>query len=574
MTIVDGFRRCAGRFGDRVAVRDDVRELTYAALREEASRLAAALVAGGVRRGDVVGVHLRRSADGIVALLAVLQAGAAYLALDVRYPAERIRFMLADSNARMVVTQRELLADLPDDVEYTLADEPHPAGNAGISLCGDDLAYVAYTSGSTGKPKGVMVPHRAVERLVVDPGFVHIGPDDVVLQLAPVAFDASTLEIWGALLNGARLVVPPAGDQSLAELTGFVRQAGVTVLWLTAGLFHQVVDFGLADLAGVRYLLAGGDVLSVPHVNLAVSALPGTTVVNGYGPTENTTFTCCHPVTGEVTTTSVPIGRPINGTTISVLDEDFRPAETGELHTSGAGLAHGYLGRPSLTAERFVPDPLTPGGRMYRTGDLVRQGADGVVEFLGRADRQVKIRGFRIELGEIEAAFAAIPAVAQHVVLVRTSASGDRSLHAAVVLREELSLVELRRALGVTLPSYAVPSPVTVVDALPLTVNGKVDTAALESRIGAARPDLMSDYRAPATATEVTVAALWSDHLGIPGIGADDDFFELGGHSLLGVRIIAELHREFGVEVSPRTFYLNPTPAGMASAVTREEVAV
>jgi len=555
MTIVDGFLRSVARFPGRIAVRDPSRQLTYAELGAESDRLAASLVARGVRPGDVVGVHMGRSASSIIALLGILKAGAAYLALDTRYPDERVKFMLRDANVDVVLAE---LGDLPD-------------GSADVPVHAEDVAYVAYTSGSTGKPKGVLVPHRGVTRLVIEPDFIDITENDVFLQLAPIAFDASTLEIWGALLNGGLLVVPP-DDLSLAGLTAFIRDAGVTVLWLTAGLFHQVADFGLDDLKGLRYLLAGGDVLSVPHVNRAVAALPETIVVNGYGPTENTTFTCCHRIGSGIEHT-VPIGRPINGTTVSVLDENFEPAEVGELYTSGDGLAHGYLGRPSLTAERFLPDPgaATPGARMYRTGDVVRNGTE--IEFVGRADRQVKIRGFRIELGEIDAAFAALPAVAQHCLLVRTGASGDRGLQAAVVLASEVSLLDLRRSLGETLPSYAVPSLITVVDALPLTVNGKVDTSALEAKIGCARPELMSDYREPSTPAEKTVAALWSDHLGIAGIGADDDFFELGGHSLLGVRIIADLHREFGVEISPREFYLDPTPAGMAAALTREEVA-
>ncbi|WP_370944086.1 AMP-binding protein [Amycolatopsis sp. cg5] len=550
MSIVDRFRAKAAEFPDRTAVRDGESTLTYAELADRANRMAASLVREGVRRGDVIGVHMRRSADAIVALLGILQAGAAYLALDTRYPDERVKFMLSDAGVDVVITEVGKL--LP--------------GEAAVHTDGEDLAYVAYTSGSTGKPKGVMVPHRGVTRLVIEPDFVDITPDDVFLQLAPIAFDASTLEIWGALLSGAQLVIPPAGDLSLSSLTTHIRESGVTVLWLTAGLFHQVVDFGLDDLKGLRYLLAGGDVLSTPHVAKALEALPETVLVNGYGPTENTTFTCCHRITAA--DGPIPIGRAINGTTVTVLDEHLEPSDTGELFTSGDGLAHGYLGRPALTAEKFLPAP--GGTRMYRTGDLVHNGPE--IEFVGRADRQVKIRGFRIELGEIEAAVAAIPEVAQHCLLIKDT-PGGKSIQAAVVLASELSLLDLRRTLGETLPSYAVPSLVTVVDALPLTVNGKVDTKALEAKIGTGRPDLMCDYREPSTPAEKTVVELWSDHLGITGIGADDDFFELGGHSLLGVRIIADLHREFGVEVSPRTFYLNPTPAGMAEAVTQEEAA-
>ncbi|WP_431682495.1 amino acid adenylation domain-containing protein [Kitasatospora sp. KL5] len=577
LSILARFRRCCERFGDRVALSDEHTSLTYAELGAEADRLAARLVEQGVRAGDVVAVLTRRSVDGIVALLAVVSAGAAYLALDTRYPAARTEFMLRDSKARLVITQRDLADGLPAGVATVFADDRAPsgagaAGRAAADPSGEDLAYVAYTSGSTGTPKGVMVPHRGVVRLVVDPDYVTITPEDVFLQIAPVAFDASTFEIWGALLNGAHLVVAPAGDLSLAEITGFVRASGVTVLLLTTGLLHQVVDHGLDDLKQVRYLLTGGDVLSADHADRAVAALPGTTLVNGYGPTENTTYTCCHAFDSPLRTSAVPIGRAINGTWARVLDADLRPVApggTGELYTGGTGLSHGYLGRPALTAERFLPDPDGDGERMYRTGDLVRS-TEPAIEFLGRADRQVKIRGFRIELGEVEAAFAGLPAVAQYHVGRTESPTGGHALHAALVLRKDhrrTSLLELRRALADVLPAYAVPSLITVVDEFPLTANGKVDAAALAARTRSRSPQLMTEYREPGSPAEHAVVSLWSDHFGMEGIGADDDFFELGGHSLLGVKIIAELHQAFGVDVSPRDFYFDPTPAGMARLV-------
>ncbi|MEV7175234.1 non-ribosomal peptide synthetase [Kitasatospora sp. NPDC093679] len=576
LSITARFRRCCERFGDRVALSDEHTSLTYAELAAEADRLAARLVERGVRAGDVVAVLTRRSVDGIVALLAVVSAGAAYLALDTRYPAARTEFMLRDSGARLVVTQRELADGLPDGFATVFADDRAPAGTpAAVRAAdpsGEDLAYVAYTSGSTGTPKGVMVPHRGVVRLVVDPDFVTITPEDVLLQIGPLAFDASTFEIWGALLNGARLVVAPPGDLSLAETTGFVRASGVTVLLLTTGLLHQVVDHGLDDLKQVRYLLTGGDVLSADHADRAVAALPGTVLVNGYGPTENTTYTCCHAFDSPLHTPSVPIGRPINGTWVRVLDPELRPVApggTGELYTGGTGLAHGYLGRPALTAERFLPDPEGDGARMYRTGDLVRSTAPAI-EFLGRADRQVKIRGFRIELGEVEAALAGLPAVAQHHLAKAQAPTGGHALHAALVLRKDhrrTSLLELRASLAEVLPSYAVPSLITVVDEFPLTANGKVDAAALAARTRVRSPQLMTEYRGPGSPAEQAVVSLWSDHFGVAGIGADDDFFELGGHSLLGVKIIAELHQAFGVDISPRDFYFDPTPAGMARLV-------
>ncbi|WP_338700444.1 non-ribosomal peptide synthetase [Streptomyces sp. Q6] len=562
-SIAARFARQASLAPERTAVRGEDAELTYGELDRRSDHLARHLQDRGVRPGDVVALDADRRAATVVALLGILKAGAAYLALERRYPAERRRVVLADSGASVVLTRDDL-----DTVPEGPAPDPVTSGP-------DDVAYVAYTSGSTGTPKGVRVPHRAVLRLVVDADFLTIGPDDVVLQYAPVAFDASTLEIWGPLLNGARLDIAPDRDLAVGELTKHIGHFGITVLWLTAGLFQQVVEYGLDDLGGVRVLLAGGDVLSPPHVNQALAALPGLTLVNGYGPTENTTFTCCHTITGPVDG-AVPIGRPIRGTGVHILDADLRPVpdgERGELYATGDGLALDYLGHPEQTARVFLPDPFDerPGARMYRTGDLVSRRADGVLEYHGRADRQVKIRGFRIEPGEIEAALAARDDIAEAAVVAQPQPGGGKRLVAFVTGRggARPATLALRRELGEVLPSYTVPSQIRVVDALPLTDNGKVDRAALATDTSPARPELNAEYRAPAPGIEAAVAGLWSDHLGIEGIGADDDFFELGGHSLVGVRITADLEREYGVQISPVTFYLAPTPAGLAEAVAQ-----
>ncbi|HEY2740507.1 MAG TPA: amino acid adenylation domain-containing protein, partial [Thermoanaerobaculia bacterium] len=361
------------------------------------------------------------------------------------YPAERLAFLMEDSDVRCVVGDEATVGRLPAHlVACSLIVPPSTGGEALPSdiplvpgLGGEALAYVMYTSGSTGRPKGAAVPHQAVVRLVRETGYMRFGPDHVFLQLAPISFDASTLEIWGALLHGSRLVIMPPQAVSLAELGRAIEQHGVTTLWLTAGLFHQLVEHHLELLRPVRQLLAGGDVLSVPHVRKVLAGLPDTQLINGYGPTENTTFTCCHPVGPEHLDTSVPIGRPIANTWVHLLDDQGQPVPigvAGELCTGGAGLARGYLGRPELTADRFIPDPLSgPESRLYRTGDLARRLPDGTVEFLGRLDHQVKIRGFRIELGEIEARLAEHPAVLQSVVLAREDVPGDRRVVAYIL---------------------------------------------------------------------------------------------------------------------------------------------
>ena len=565
---------------DAVAVGCGPDRYTYAELNVRANRLARRLREYGVERGDKVGICVERSLEMVVGLLAILKAGGCYVSPDLRQPRERLRTVFADAGIRVLLTQARLLKELDG-----LADRPVildradagldelPGTDLGLPADPDGPVYVAYTSGSTGVPKGVVVPHRAVLRLVVDSGFLTVDADDTVLQLAPISFDASTLEVWAPLLNGARLAVFPPYAPTLDQLAEIVENEQVTVMWLTAGLFHQVVDGPIARLKGVRVLLAGGDVLSVAHVNKALAALPGTLVVNGYGPTENTTFTCCHVMTEPVGSETVPIGVPVNGTRVHVLDESLRPVpdgEVGELYAGGSGLALGYLGHPAQTAERFVPDPFAarPGDRLYRTGDLVRRRPDGVVEFLGRADNQVKIRGFRIEPGEIEAAMLARPQIGGAAVIAERHGSGRR-LVACYTGDADISVPELRRRLSSVLPAYMLPASFVRVDALPLNANGKVDRAALarDLEVGRERPDVGSDYRAPRGPVEEALAGIWRDLLEIDEVGADDQFFALGGHSLLAIKIIGEVAETWGVPIELRTFYENATVADLAKVI-------
>lgn len=565
-------------FPQRVALRGPSGELSYSELDVSSNRLAHRLVGLGVTAGSVVAVPAARSVHTIVSLLAILKAGGAYLALDPRIPASRQRELLADGEVRVLLTPApdavpagswETVLCWADAAEQRIIGERSAEPVTG-SVSADDIAYLAYTSGSTGRPKGVLVPHRAVQRLVRDPDYFSPTPQDVFLQYAPLAFDASTLEIWGPLLNGGCLFVPADRELTTSELGRLVRAEEITVLWLTAGLFHQLDEEALAAMRGLRYLLAGGDVLSVRQVNRVVAALPATTVVNGYGPTENTTFTCCHQMRSAVREGSVPIGHPIRGTDVRVLDTDLITVNgdaAGELYATGAGLARGYLNDPKLTAERFLPDPAPdrPGARMYRTGDVVRTRQDGALEFVGRADDQVKIRGFRIELGEVESAVQGLPGIADAAVVAQEHSEGGRSLAAFVVAQPgtESSTLLMRQKLAENLPGYAIPSSIRVLGELPLTRNGKVDRKSLRDRRGQSRPEVDADYRGPEDDTETAMAVLWSDLLDIAGIGMNDDFFELGGHSLHAVRIISEIRRRYGVRLSPREFYLNPSPAGL-----------
>jgi amino acid adenylation domain-containing protein len=567
------FAQAAAAAPEAVALAWDGGRMTYAELDDRASRLAHHLRRTGVAAGTCVGVCLERGPEMVVATLAALKAGGAYVPLDPAYPPERLAFMLADTAVPVLVTESSLADRLPPHAARTvrvdadaaaIAAEPADALVAGTDP--EAAAYVMYTSGSTGRPKGVVVPHRAIVRLVRGQDYLSIDPSDVFLQLAPASFDAATLELWGPLLNGARLALHPAGQPSVESIGRALEEHGVTVLWLTAGLFHLVVEERIEILLGVRQLLAGGDVLSVPHVRRVLAELPGTALINGYGPTENTTFTCCHRIGGAPRVgASIPIGRPIANTYVRVLDAGMQPVPAGvpgELYAGGAGLALGYLNRPELTAEKFVADPFAAGARLYRTGDRVRWRADGTVEFLGRVDTQVKIRGFRVEPGEVEAVLRAWPGVREAAVVVREDAPGDRRLVAYVA--GEVAVDEVREHLRGRLPEHMVPAAFVRLDALPLTANGKLDRKALPAPEFESAEDR---YVAPRTPVEEVLAGIWAEVLGLERVGVEESFFALGGHSLLATRVVSRVREVFGVELPLRALFEGPTVAELAGRV-------
>ncbi len=576
------FEEQAARAPGRPALRFLDETVTYGELEARANRLAHHLQALGVGPEVRVGLCLDRSPNLVATILGILKAGGAYVPLDPAYPRERLEFMLEDSGVAALVTEERLLPSLPpraagkvvlvDAEREVIAGRPESRPLPALgALASDRLAYVMYTSGSTGRPKGVAVPHRAIIRLVRETGYAWLAADEVFLQLAPISFDASTLEIWGSLLNGARLAMFPPGIPSLEEVGREIERLGVTCLWLTAGLFHLMVDGHLASLRGLRHLLAGGDVLSVPHVRRALAGLPGCQLINGYGPTENTTFTCCHTIAAESLGESVPLGRPIANTVVYVLDRALQPVPPevpGELYAGGDGLARGYLNRPALTAERFLPDPFgdRPGGRLYRTGDRVRRRPAGLLEFLGRADSQVKLRGFRVELAEIEAVLCSHPAIAAACVLVREQ-GGDKRLAAFAAAGSGAarpSPADLRTFLEERLPDYMVPAAFVLLDELPLNANGKVDRRALAS-LGDEPAGREEAYRAPRTPLEELLAGLWAELLGVERVGVDDDFFTLGGHSLLATQAVSRVRQALGVELPLRSLFAAPTVAALAA---------
>jgi amino acid adenylation domain-containing protein len=564
------FEAQAERTPDGVAIVSGGRALTYAELNARANRLAHRLLERGVARGARVAVLVPRSPELVVAELAVLKAGAAYVPIDPSFPAERIAFMVADSGAAAVLALSGAgLPDLPagridvDAVDGGSTEDPR------LPVEAEAAAYVMYTSGSTGTPKGVVVPHRAIARLVFNNGYVEFGPEHRVAFAANPAFDATTMEVWGPLLTGGRVVVIP--QPVLLDPDAFARVLGeeeVTTLFLTTAVFNHYAQVIPGALAGLRHLLTGGEAADPASFARVLAEGGPVSLVHCYGPTETTTFAITHPVR-EVPegARGIPLGRPIGNTRVYILDSRGEPVPVGvagEIHVGGDGVALGYLDRPELTAERFVADPFA-GGRMYRTGDLGRWLPDGTVEFVGRGDFQVKIRGFRIEPGEIEARLLAHPEVREAVVLAREDAPGDRRLVAYYVADEALEIDGLRGELARHLPEYMVPAAYVWLEGLPLTPNGKVDRGALPAPEGGAFA--ARAYEAPVGETEEALAEIWAEVLKVERVGRHDHFFDLGGHSLLAVQVVSRANRLLGVEMALDDLFLHPVLAELASAV-------
>jgi aspartate racemase len=578
------FEAQARRTPDAVAVVAGEQQLTYGELNARADRLAHRLRSRGAGPDVLVGVCLERSIELVVAFLGILKAGGAYLPLDPSYPTDRLRFMVDDAAAAVVLTRAALRDRVANaGAPVLLVDEggaipAAPGAPPAVRTGPDHLIYVMFTSGSTGRPKGVAIPHRAVLRLVFGQSYARFDATRTFLWTSAISFVVMTFELWGALLHGARCVLFPAAVPTPSALAALIRRHHVTTAWLTASLFNTVIDEAPQALAGLEELLVGGEALSPSHVRRAYQHLPGVTIVNGYGPTECTTFACCHRLPGppDPDAASVPIGGPIANTTAYVLDRHRRPVPlgvVGELYLGGPGLARGYVNRPELTAERFVPHPFDPepGARLYRTGDLARWRADGVIDFVGRVDGQVKIRGFRVEPGEIEAVLASHPRVREAAVVVRERAPGDRVLVAHVVPREApLGPDALQEFLRVRLPAFMIPSAFVETSALPLTPVGKLDRAALAA-LGDGGGGDAGARLGPRDPLEAQLVTVWEEVLGTAPVGVKDDFFALGGHSLTAVRLVQKIERSLDHALPLAAIHANPTVEALARLLLRRE---
>ncbi|HVG43654.1 MAG TPA: amino acid adenylation domain-containing protein, partial [Longimicrobium sp.] len=572
------FAEQAERTPEAVALVFQDESVTYAELDRRSDALARRLAALGAGPEVRAGICVERGVEMVVGLLGILKAGGAYVPLDPQYPAERLAYMLADAGATLLLTQERLRERLPafggevvllDGGDGGTVDDARVGGSPALRAASpENLAYVIYTSGSTGLPKGTEVPHRAIPGFFRGAEYARFGEGAVVLQHASISWDVLTLELWPAVLSGGTCVLYPGQTSEPGLLGEQVRRHGVNTLWLTAAYFNLIVDTAPEILEGVAQVMTGGEAVSVPHVRRALELYPRLRLVNGYGPSETTVFATCHPVPAGFDAPSLPVGRPVGDRRVYLLDRHFRAVPlgaAGEVCIGGPAVARGYLGRPGLTAERFVPDPFgEPGARLYRSGDRARWRAEGELEFAGRVDFQVKIRGFRVEPGEVEAVLRARPGVREATVVVREDVPGEKRLVAYVV--GEVEAEALREHLRRTLPEYMVPSAFVFLDALPLTPNGKLDRKALPA------PELASPeeaYVAPRTPAEEVLAGIWAEVLRLERVGAEDSFFDLGGHSLLATRVAARVLQAFGVELPLRAVFERPVLSGLAAEIER-----
>ena len=576
-SIVELFEEQATAKPDKIAVLFQDQKLTYTQLNANSNKLARYLLGKGLKRGQIVALSTGRTAHTIIGILAILKAGGAYMPIDKDYPSERIKLMLADSQAELLLSNN---AHLPKDIRISMINidldwsiiTNESAENLGHDLRPDDLAYTIYTSGSTGIPKGTLVEHRNVVSLVKKAGFIELSEREIILSTGSPAFDATTFEYWGALLNGGQVIISLEEDLLNTDtLKQTILENSVTTMWFTSSWFNQLVETDINIFKTLHTILVGGEKLSEPHINKLRKAYPSIKIINGYGPTENTTFSLTYPIEEDEIKGIVPIGKPLSNRSAFILSDSLELVPVGiagEICLGGAGIARGYLNRPELTAEKFIRHPFdkAEGARLYRTGDLGRWLPDGNIEYLGRIDDQVKIRGYRIELGEIETVLLQSAMVSQAVVVAKQDAQGRRRLVSYVVAGKDFSKEAAKEYLSTRLPEYMVPQIWVELEQLPLTPNGKIDKKALPD------PDMTglssSTYAEPESATEKELAAVWQILLGQERVGLNDNFFELGGDSIMTIQVVSRLRR-LGYVLQPKDIFIHQTVGRLSKAIAQ-----
>ncbi|MDP4146802.1 MAG: amino acid adenylation domain-containing protein [Bacillota bacterium] len=574
-TIYELFEEQVEKTPGKIAVVYEEKELSYRELNERANQLARLLREKGVVPDKIVGIMVERSLDMIVGIMGILKAGGAYLPIDSEYPNERIEYMLKDSGTEILLTQKQLVGKIKfsGNIIEVNREELYVGDSSNLKKINtpNDLAYIIYTSGTTGFPKGVLCEHKNVIRLVKNTNYIEFNKDDKILQTGSMVFDASTFEVWGALLNGIELYLAKKEIIMQAELLEeFVTNHNITILWLTSELFNQIADANLGVFKNLRYLLVGGDVLSIKYINLVRRKYENIKIINGYGPTENTTFSTIYLIE-KTFNSNIPIGKPISNSNAYILDKNNKLMPIGvygELCVSGDGLSRGYLNRIELTSEKFIENPYKPRERMYKTGDLARWLPDGNIEFKGRIDHQVKIRGFRIELGEIESRLLKHEEIKEAVVIDREDKEGNKYLCGYVVSNKEMTVTELREHLSKELPDYMVPAYFIQLEKIPLTSNGKADRKALPAPDGAINTGV--EYTAPRNEIEQEIAKVWSQVLGVDKIGIDDNFFALGGDSIKAIQITARLGNS-KLKINISKLFKNPSIRALSANVRRTE---
>ncbi|MDU1412334.1 MAG: amino acid adenylation domain-containing protein [Clostridium sp.] len=545
----------------KIAVVFKDKSLSYEELNKRSNSLAYILREKGIKKESVVGIVCDRSIEAIVGILAIIKAGGAYEPIDPSYPKERIEYMLKDSNVKLLLKKNSIELDIDFNEVVDLDDEKlyyKVVNNIDIENDSNDLAYIIYTSGTTGKPKGVMCIHKNIIRLVKNTNYIDFRSNDKILQTGSMVFDASTFEVWGALLNGLELHLAEKEDILISKrIHKIIEEEGITIMWLTSELFNQLAEDNIELFKGLRYLLIGGDVISPKYVNLVRNKWKDLIIINGYGPTENTTFSLTYNIEHDFTT-DIPIGKPISNSNAYILDKKLNilpVGAIGEICLSGDGLSRGYINNLELTMEKFVDNPFNEGTKMYRSGDLGRWNNDGDIEFLGRIDNQIKIRGYRIELGEIESTLLKIPDIKECAVLVNNY-EDEKYICAYYVSDKKLFVEDLRLELKQRVPSYMIPDQFISIEKMPLTINGKLDRRNLP-RVEVKEEDKCIEL--PQTETEIILKDIWCKVLKMKKIGVNENFFDLGGQSLRATLMVSMIKKQLNKEISLREVFKYPT---------------